>query len=172
MKQIYEKSLGTIVWLGPAHALTAAAFSKISTASETYIPTARQLISTKQDLKVLWYCEPSAPDSRVPFWTPDWQRRQVFARRSLGQEFIGLRKHTPTNFYKASVDCTTMIPKSESWQYSQDESPAQFDQIIYGPSITESLNDTFRYAFCRTICADVTLTDMYHFQWPHRFGEW
>ena len=35
MKQIYEKSLGTIVWLGPAHVLTTAAFSKISAASES-----------------------------------------------------------------------------------------------------------------------------------------
>jgi hypothetical protein len=36
MKQIYEKSLGTIVWLGPAHALTAVAFSKIGAASESW----------------------------------------------------------------------------------------------------------------------------------------
>ena len=223
-----------------------------SSVAETYTLTARQLISTKQNLNILWYCEPSAPDSRVPSWTPDWQRRQVFARRPLGQEFIGLRKHTLANFYKASggrrldvrfadrsrklvlqgiwvasigfigvpatpslpssvkkqnllprddsyytsearkeaehdllnrskisecgwlhdwfawqskvrVDCRTLIPKNESWQYSQDESPAQFDQITYGPSITESSNDTFRHAFRRTICADVLLTDTYHF---------
>ena len=36
MTQIYEKSLGTISWLGPAHALTAAAFSKICATSESW----------------------------------------------------------------------------------------------------------------------------------------
>ena len=54
-----------------------------SSVAETYILTARQLISTKQNLNILWYCEPSAPDSRIPSWTPDWQRRQVFARQPL-----------------------------------------------------------------------------------------
>ena len=63
----------------------------------------------------------------------------------------------------AVAGCSTLLAENESWQYSLRASALQFDQIVYGPTITDSSNDTFRHAFLRTICADVRLTDTYHF---------
>ena len=223
-----------------------------SSVDETYVLAARQLITRKQDLNVLLYCEPAGPGSNLPSWTPDWQRRQVCPRRPLAQQFLGLRNHTLGNFYNASggralgvdfanhsrtlllqaiwvanisfvgeptmpslpssvtepnslprddwyyasearkaaesdhlnrgkiseygwlddwfvwqcnasADCSTLLAENESWQYSSEASALQFDQIIYGPTITDLSNDTFRHAFLRSVCADVRLTDTYHF---------